>query len=257
MNETDTGCLPKSDYFYIFSFPRSGNTWLVNSLKDYLGTRKSEILPSRYGGRLIALTENVQAILAGSGEETGPIGIKSHMPRAVFLERRIPMNKMLYVYRDPRDVMISYFFYRNTFLVKGTDAQKDFDDRLFSEHLSFFLPKLKQHLNEWLRPHDDLIFPVRYEEMQEDFVGTLQRIRAFLGYENIMSETDVKERYRDNFEGIGEHTSNVLVGDNAAFYRKGIVGDWKNYFNDEHVSLAKQIIGNELIDYRYEEGPDW
>lgn len=249
--------LEKKDYFYIFSFPRSGNTWTVNSLKDYLKAQRAEVMPSVYGGSSIKLSADINIKFAGDYIKGDIVGVKSHMYRGEFESKNMPKNKILYIYRDPRDVMISYFFYLNKFLKKGTNEEKDFDNKLFSKHLKEHLPHLKNHMIGWLEIYSGEVFPVKYEMLQGDYINTLKKIKNFLETESFMDEEDVKKKYKDNFSGVDNHTSNVLVGDNGSFYRKGIVGDWANFFNEEHKNITKKMIQPLLEKYEYVEDSNW
>ena len=40
-------------------------------------------------------------------------------------------------------------------------------------------------------------------------------------------------------------------------YRKGIAGDWKNYFTDEHKDLYKQLSDDLLVRCGYEKDGNW
>jgi len=40
-------------------------------------------------------------------------------------------------------------------------------------------------------------------------------------------------------------------------YRKGIHGDWKNYLTRDHIALIKQQYNDVILQYGYEESPDW
>ena len=44
---------------------------------------------------------------------------------------------------------------------------------------------------------------------------------------------------------------------NNSFLRKGIVGDWKNYFNKESKKVFKEYAGRELIKLGYEKDFKW
>jgi hypothetical protein len=43
----------------------------------------------------------------------------------------------------------------------------------------------------------------------------------------------------------------------SSFFRKGVSGDWRNYFNDEITALFKEEAGQLLIDAGYEEYFNW
>ena len=45
--------------------------------------------------------------------------------------------------------------------------------------------------------------------------------------------------------------------DPTSFFRKGIVGDWRNHFSEENIVVFKQVAGNTLITAGYEEDDQW
>jgi hypothetical protein len=40
-------------------------------------------------------------------------------------------------------------------------------------------------------------------------------------------------------------------------YRKGVPGDWKNYLTTDHIALIKQQYNDVILQYGYEDTPDW
>lgn len=40
-------------------------------------------------------------------------------------------------------------------------------------------------------------------------------------------------------------------------FRKGTIGDWLNWFNAEHKKVFKELAGEALIEFGYEDGYDW
>jgi hypothetical protein len=244
------------DYFYIISFPRSGNTWIVNSLREYLGAQRAEIAPSVYGGEELTINRALRVKVAGEYTSAHPIGVKTHMSRSEFDRKRLPWNRILYLVRDVRDVMTSYYFYIHGFLNKDTETIQNFSPAHFQEHLERRLPEYKNHVEGWLKHDGYDVLVVRYEELKTDYIETLKRIRSFLQLANLATETEVKCKYVDNFRQQDKFTS-VLRGDNMDFYRKGVVGDWKNYFTEEHIKTVKRVVGPLLLKLRYETDQNW
>lgn len=248
--------LREERYFYLISFPRSGNTWVVNSLRDYLGAQRAEIMPSVYGGELLEIGEGIQVKVAGCFDPSLPVGIKTHMNRGRFVDLNLPANKIVYLLRDVRDVMTSYYFYLYGFLGKDVDKAKNFSPAHFTEHLRRETPNYRKHLAGWLRAHKGAVLPVRYEELKGDYIAALRKIRDFLGLAERLPVEEVKRRYVDDFRRI-DNFDRVLQGRNTDFYRKGVVGDWKNYFTAEHVAIVKQEAGELLVELGYERDLDW
>lgn len=244
----------KQNYFYIISFPRSGNTWVVNSLKDYIGAQRAEILPSVYNGEIKRLSSKIKIKFAGKYNNKMPVGVKTHWSYDQFMVRKVPSAKIIYLLRDGRDVMISFYFYIYGFLGKDKEKAIHFSADEFLEFLKIRLPEYVTHVNSWQRHPDVLI--IRYENLKNNFIKHLIRMKDFLGYVNIVAEGKVKNTYVDNFTKMDNH-KNVLKGNNLDFYRKGIVGDWKNYYKREHVAVFKEIAGDTLINLGYEKTSDW
>jgi hypothetical protein len=45
--------------------------------------------------------------------------------------------------------------------------------------------------------------------------------------------------------------------DAKSHFRKGIVGDWRNYLKPEHIQRFKELCGQQLIELGYEQNLDW
>jgi hypothetical protein len=220
-------------YFYIVSYPRSGNTWLVNSLKDYLGAQRAVIGTSGYGGkRLLRVNDAMTINLAGELQDNLPIGVKTHETYPEFAKAKRPRNKVVQIVRDPRDSMISFYFFTVGWTQKDSERANNFDAAHFQEFLETNLPKLIFHIESWQSADIDR-HTVKYEELQGDYTGSLQKIRDFTGLPEQLSLAEVKRRNVDDFREI-DGFKDVLRGNNMDFYRKGIVGDWKNYFTEGH-----------------------
>jgi len=244
-----------NNYFYIISYPRSGNTWVVNTLREYLGAQRAELVPSVYGGDELLINGVLHVKTAGPFSEDLPVGVKSHMHRGEFERKNLPHSRILYLLRDVRDVMTSYYFYINGFLKKDADRVENFSASHFQKHLKKRLPEYRDHVNGWLEKYKGQLFVVRYEDLKSDYIGTLKHVRSFLELENIASEEEVKHKYVDNFRQQDNFTT-VLQGNNMDFYRKGVVGDWENYFTDQHIDTVKKIAGKLLVKLGYEAGLD-
>ena len=63
------------------------------------------------------------------------------------------------------------------------------------------------------------------------------------------------------FDKLSKHELNVKSppssDPNLSFFRKGIVGDWKNVFEPKHILKFKQEANEMLLRLGYEDSPDW
>ena len=91
-----------------------------------------------------------------------------------------------------------------------------------------------------------------YEDMKKDLIAIIKDVAKFIGYH--LTELKVLQLddhlYIDNFREvfIESFGSDRSIG---KFIRKGQVGDWKNYFNEENTKLwddwiAKNINGTDI-----------
>ena len=231
-------------FFYIISYPRSGNTWVVNSLKDYLGAQRAEVEPSVYNGDVIHVGRKVRIPIriAGKYDSRLPLGVKTHMTRSQFIKTRLPKEKTIYLVRDGRDVMISYYFYTYGFLGKDISKVTGFSNEDFCSFLKRRLPEYIDHVKGWMDADNKELF-LRYEDFHRDYLGQLKRIKDFLKFKTVMAKHEVKNRNVDNFRKIDQF-DNVLQGKNTDFYRKGIVGDWRNFYDNKSLKLYVSISGS-------------
>jgi hypothetical protein len=90
----------------------------------------------------------------------------------------------------------------------------------------------------------EFVLHVRYEDMVEDIYAVTKVVARFIGYPE--SDDDVIKLLVDDNSfktvtgGRGEGNE-----DPTSFYRKGIVGDYKNYLNVDDLAYIWQIVQEE------------
>lgn len=168
----------------------------------------------------------------------------------------------IFLYRDPRDVVVSHAFYL-------TDIEKNHvhhqyyskeltsdDERLRVsilgrpelENISFpdisqrFVPFLK-----WLEQPEVLI--LRFEDFIAQRKETIVKI-----YDHVISRGFPYNRSRDKALEILE---SAIDPSRSPTFRSGKIGGWKDYFKDAHKDLFKQVAGKMLVDLGYEKDMDW
>jgi hypothetical protein len=176
--------------------------------------------------------------------------------------------RMVLMVRDPRDVVVSYMFHirRDQFSPwQANMLALSYDEgilaciegrpglRSIAEHMQFSKSWLEQ------------TFPfccVCYEELNQNPIHEAQRVFQFLGIplqaqflrsvvnRNLFERRTIGRRIWTSGRKPGHENPNK-------FLRKGIVGDWKNYFNGNHVQRFKEVAGQLLIDLGYEKDLSW
>jgi hypothetical protein len=96
---------------------------------------------------------------------------------------------------------------------------------------------------------------VRYEDLLEHPHQEVRRLLAFLG---VHTEGKLVERCVSSasFEKLSKGRERGQE-DPSSFYRKGVAGDWKNYFTEEDRRIFKEEAGELLIRLGYERDLGW
>jgi hypothetical protein len=96
---------------------------------------------------------------------------------------------------------------------------------------------------------------VRYEDLLVRPNEEVERLLGFLGVgtdemlvEHCVSQASFEKLSRGRERG---------EEDPSSFYRKGVAGDWRNYFTEEDKRVFKEEAGELLIRLGYEEDFDW
>ena len=236
----------ESDVFVV-SYPRSGNTWvrflLANTIEhdaeqpiDFHSVHS--VIPD-YGIR-----EHRQFIEALAG----PRIMKSHSA----FDRRF--HRVIYLVRDGRDVMVSYYDYET----KHQRFDGSFQDFLLSSQLPYGL--WADHVQSWLdaREGTDLLV-VRYEDLLQDAQHELERMTRFVGIDSTpdVLESAVRRSAFDQMQKL-EQTRGRPYGDTAyQFVRRGMAGQWSGAFDQESRAVFKSQANRLLVELGYADSGDW
>lgn len=176
--------------------------------------------------------------------------------------------KVILMVRDPRDQAVSRMFHirRDTNHRWQRSMQAMGDDEALMVCIEGMdgVPGVATMLNltrSWLKQGDKALC-VKYEDMILNTAGQFQHVLQYLG---ITARPDLIRAAveRNRFERLsvgrkiwkparkpGQH-------DQVSHFRKGIVGDWKNYFKAAHNERFKEIAGQTLIELGYEKDLAW
>ena len=142
----------RPDDVFIVSYPRSGNTWVRFLIANLLAPDE-KITFRNIENYVPSIYKSADTLDTREGRRY----IKSHNPCYELYP------KLIYVYRDGRDALVSYYYYamgKNVF--SGT-----FEDFIFSPFVEQFT-SWKEHITrarEFASKYPDRILILRYEEM--------------------------------------------------------------------------------------------
>lgn len=172
-----------------------------------------------------------------------------------------PGRATIFVYRDPRDMVVSHVFYA-TNMHKGHGMHQYYTQELSSmeerinaaiqgvtepgSELSSLRAKYDCYL-DWLVQPDVLC--LRFEDLILDRRATLGSILDYLCKRGLTLT-------KDRLEAV-QTLENAIAPQKSGTYRKGKPGNWQEYFTEENKRLFKEYTGDLLIHLRYESHHDW
>ena len=223
------------------SYPRSGNTWCRFLLAEILSDHKVGFDSIDKAVPQVGLHQVALSLLPGRGRL-----VKTHE------QYRKEYAKAIYLVRDVRDVMLSYYD-RGKYL--GV-----FDDIAFDAFLPMFLQgqtntvgSWPSHVRAWLESplaQSGKLLVVKFADMRQETEATLGRILEFLGVAvdkltirnaiaaNSLDRMRAKEDRSRAFPQSSEES--------GRFVRKGAVGGWQGRLTAEQVAIVEHYAGAEL-----------
>jgi hypothetical protein len=165
-----------------------------------------------------------------------------------------------FIYRDPRDVVVSHVFYVTDLNNRHAHHDyyaglKDFDERLMVSikgrpELTNPFPDIRARFEPylpWLERKE--VLALRYEDLLADLDTWLGRI-----FDHAVSR---------GFRHAGERSAAIAAlaaavqPERSPTFRSGKSGGWREHFKDEHKVLFKQLSGDLLVRLGYEQNQNW
>lgn len=228
----------------LYSFPKSGNTWLraiiaaAVGVPNAPGALQKYVTDTHYG----KVMENPWQF-----EGTDWYFYKSHRKSPLTLHQGevVLTDKFLYIYRHPLDVFLSYLnFMSKNVQPDSNGKQVGFEytsvesltpaqfNELFERFVQFgtIVPQNKvfggifENIENFrkMKQRGAPVHIIRYEDLQADFKGTTQTMFDFLEFKNIDSE----EVYKD---------ADSRTAQNGKFFWKRSVKNYESYLTKEQI----------------------
>lgn len=222
---------------------------------------------------------------------TGRVCVDLHLPLLLRDLKYQDNSKIIYLFRDPRDWIVStYQRFRNLYLrgMEGYNApqclemySKDGSDktRVFkalidgefpylSNGLFYVYPAVHQLLENRIEyKFKKNVFFVDYERTRLDPVPFFADFAKWLSdSDELPPELSIGDLEKAAEMGTFSYQTNgrfsegqreEFLNDSCGWFRKGIVGDWKNHFTEELKEYFKERTGDLLVQAGYEKNMDW
>ncbi|KAH1090404.1 hypothetical protein J1N35_017661 [Gossypium stocksii] len=254
---------------FVCSAPKSGTTWL-KALAFAIVTR------TRYDTSTSPLLSKAShdciPTLSNSGKkldicEPGLPLIGTHTPYHALPKSVLNSDcKVVYICREPKDAFVSLYHFLAKRAPNKDDylsLEKAFD--LFCEGKSFYGPYLDHVLGFWKasqeKPHKVLF--LKYEEMMKDTEPYVMKLAEFMGYPISREEEEAGAVWEIVRLCSFENLSNLDVNktgvkqqskakvENNFYFRKGKVGDWKNYLTTEMAERLDKLMDQTFAGTRF------
>lgn len=245
-----------SDVFVI-TYPKSGTIWMQQILLLIEAEGEvTSISQAEKNGDLVPWIE-VRGSRAAFIKAPSPRLRVSHLPPE-FLPAALSRKKgkVIYVARNPKDILVSYFYFHQ--LANMLETPKDFDD-FFEKFLTgrVFGGSWFQHVKTWYSHREDMnMLFITYEEMIQDLSSVVKRISSFLDRDlteeqltNVVKHSTFKNMKKIPQASYEQVSDDLLNHSKGVFMRKGTVGDWKNHFTVAQSERFDQVYHREMQDF--------
>jgi hypothetical protein len=240
------------DDTFLVSFPRSGNTWtrfLVCNLMNPADPVNFAQLESRIPEIYYVTDQNLCAF-------PRPRVIKSH---ECFDPR---YKKIIYIVRDPRDVLISYYEYQLKRRVISEDCSlEEFLPRFMESEIEPKTGSWRDHVVSWMatRGGQKNFLLLRYEEMLVNTQKEATKIASFLGLDSnpgriaravALSSADRMRKLEKEQSRQWKLTKKTRQ--DKPFVRKAEAGGWKYTLPERCVAQIESAWGDVMRSVGYD-----
>ncbi|KAK7089003.1 sulfotransferase 1A1-like [Littorina saxatilis] len=233
----------RDDDVILCSYPKSGCHWLWEMTRML-----------RAGTAEVGVVEKEKYMMEYTPQKElpSPRTLNTHL----FL-RQLPKKiqdgkvKLLFVYRNPKDVAVS--FYNHHVKFPEYEYQGSFHDYLPALFLKGKVDfgGIFEYTRDWeavfdSRPDLD-VFTVSYEQLQSDTFSKAKELAKFLG-STADDDTILEIVNKCSFGSMRERKGKEWIAQygEAVMYRKGKVGDWKTWFTVAESEMMDSICEKEM-----------
>ena len=176
-----------------------------------------------------------------------------------------PATRLIFLFRDPRDIAVSYYFHLQNRSTPVERAHKGVADAVLAKSMFEFVtdaqvgvPHIVVLMQRWLARMASLerAILVRYEDLHADPKAELARVMEFLG--QACSEAEIaqavefaafdnlKRREAGNFFA-SDRLRPVDQADPDSFkVRRGTIGGWRDYFDEHQCAVIDGLVEGRL-----------
>lgn len=252
------------DAVILATYPRAGTHW-VYELAHMLLTRKTEYC-----------TVSREATYLEGLPDLGPLQsynhiVSTHLPFQWLPKQHLETGgKIIYVIRNPKDSAASLFelmhscgFLREETFTHFLPEYYLGKDAMYGGWFDYNRVFIRE-----AQKRKDQIITLQYEKLKRNTIGELKRLGEFLGVNDadpLLEEIAEKCSFDNlkaadksvrNDAALSEIMRSISLNEHPTIYRKGDIGDWKNYFtvamSETFDKIYAEKMKNVELDFEFE-----
>lgn len=223
------------------SYPKSGNHWLHEILCKLLYDEQTTASYPRMEAGFLDLLSDMSALT----KLPSPRILYTHLPVQYLPRKHLSRGgKTFHMIRDPRDVVVSSYHH-----YLSVPIFKKFFTREWDQHLSNFMSgdfiygdwfQYERQYEQFAKTND--VMTLFYEDMKTDEEKATMKIADYLGL-SLTPENAAKIAKECGISNVKERMKNHQL---SFMFRKGHVGDWKNYFSADQTKQFNLLFHEEM-----------
>jgi len=222
---------------FLIGHPKVGNTWMAYMLAILANKEKADQVTMSNVGQYVPIIHGQDTKILDHEDLANPRIFRNEYPVHPDL-----YPKTLYLVRDPRAVLISYYHMHRVMRPEAAMSLAAFINEYLSEgYIKTFEPNERwdRHVQRWMKGTDqsNRIMVVKYEDTVADRAAVLGRVARFIGL-TCTNEDLAKAVSRGSFEEMAQNEQRYgaesyagEIGKRGRFLRKGKVDGWKEEVN--------------------------
>ena len=241
----------------IVGVPKSGTNWMAQLLEQIPGFKRAIVFDPDDCNDSHDICNDIFLHLPQNAHYVMKLHTQYSTSNVEVLER---FNiRPVIMYRDIRDLCVSRYYHvlndptHRHHAQYNSSPQDDSIMHCINQTIERYLPWIEN----WrlaISKQPERFFVINYETLRQDAGLVLSRVLDYY-------EIDLP---RETINGIVQKIASRTKFDlrenlrtRKGTARKGVVGDWRNHFNPDHVRLIKEKCGQHLIDLGYERDFAW
>ncbi|XP_046885797.1 sulfotransferase 6B1-like [Hypomesus transpacificus] len=238
----------REDDIMLVAYPKCGFNWAVAVLRKIITASSGEKTENKTPPLMEFFGPEMLQVI---GQAPSPRFLGTHLhPDNIPASFNAKKTKMLVIFRNPKDTLVSFYHFSNKNPVLPTAESWD---NFYSQFMSGEVPwgSYFDHALAWEKKMDDPnVMIVTFEELKQDLNKGVRQVADFFGFS--LTDSQVQAITQESTFNAMKESSNDSHGQMGnILFRKGEVGDWKNHFSpaqsqEMDAAFQKHLAGTKL-----------